>query len=77
MTTGLRLKRRNSCINDSQKIIINLELAKKSPECLEYVIVHEMVHLQERLHTERFQALLDKYMPTWKERREKLNELVF
>jgi|SRR5699024_9813782 len=66
-----------SCINDSQKILLNLELAKKSPECLEYVIVHEMVHLQERLHTERFQALLDKYMPSWKERRETLNELVF
>lgn len=36
-----------------------------------------MVHLQERLHTERFKALLDKYMPSWKERREQLNELVF
>ena len=66
-----------SCKSEDQKIILNLELAKKPPECLEYVIVHEMVHLEERLHTERFKVLLDKYMPSWKERREQLNELVF
>lgn len=66
-----------SCNTDEGRIILNLELAKKAPECLEYVVVHEMVHLQERLHTERFKALLDKYMPSWKERREELNELVF
>ncbi len=66
-----------SCNTDEGRIILNLELAKKAPECLEYVMVHEMVHLQERLHTKRFKALLDKYMPSWKERREELNELVF
>lgn len=66
-----------SCVTENKKIILNLELSKKAPECLEYVVVHEMVHLQERLHTERFKALLDRYMPSWKERREKLNELVF
>lgn len=66
-----------SCNTEASRIILNLELAKKAPECLEYVVVHEMVHLQERLHTERFKALLDKYMPSWKERREQLNELVF
>lgn len=66
-----------SCNTDEGRIILNLELAKKAPECLEYVVVHEMVHLQERLHTERFKALLDIYMPSWKERREQLNELVF
>ncbi|PAU95373.1 metal-dependent hydrolase [Aliifodinibius salipaludis] len=66
-----------SCNTDEGRIILNLELAKKAPECLEYVVVHEMVHLQERLHTERFKALLEKYMPSWKERREELNELVF
>ena len=66
-----------SCITEDQKIILNLELAKKSPECLEYVIVHEIVHLEERLHTERFKKLLDKYMPSWRARREQLNELVF
>lgn len=66
-----------SCNAEERRIILNLELAKKSKSCLEYVIVHEMVHLQERLHTERFKALLEKYMPKWKERREELNELVF
>lgn len=66
-----------SCNSEAGRIILNLELAKKSTECLEYVIVHEMVHLQERLHTDRFKALLDQYMPSWKERRKKLNELVF
>jgi len=66
-----------SCNTEEQRIILNLELAKKSITCLEYVIVHEMVHLQERLHTERFKALLEKYMPKWKERKEELNELVF
>ena len=66
-----------SCKSEDRKIILNLELAKKPPECLEYVIVHEMVHLEERLHTDRFKALLEKYMPSWRERREQLNELVF
>lgn len=66
-----------SCKSENQKVILNLELAKKPLECLEYVIVHEMVHLEERLHTDRFKALLDKYMPSWRERREQLNELVF
>lgn len=66
-----------SCKSENQKIILNLELAKKPIECLEYVIVHEMVHLEERLHTDRFKAILEKYMPSWRERREQLNELVF
>jgi len=66
-----------SCNSEAGRIILNLELAKKLTDCLEYVIVHEMVHLEERLHTDRFKALMDKYMPSWKERREKLNELVF
>ena len=66
-----------SCNSQEGRIILNLELAKKAPECLEYVVLHEMIHLQERLHTERFRALLDTYMPSWKERREELNELVF
>lgn len=66
-----------SCNTQDQRIMLNLELAKKSTKCLEYVIVHEMVHLKERLHTDRFKALLDKYMPKWREHQEELNELVF
>jgi predicted metal-dependent hydrolase len=66
-----------SCNTEDQRILLNLELAKKSKNCLEYIIVHEMVHLHERLHTDRFKALLDKYMPSWQQHREELNELVF
>lgn len=66
-----------SCNNDEQRIWLNLELAKKSKQCVEYVLVHEMVHLQERLHTERFQSLLEKYMPKWKVYKEELNEVIY
>lgn len=66
-----------SCNNEAQRILLNLELAKKSDRSLEYVIVHELVHLQERLHTDRFVALMDKYLPKWRERREKLNAVVY
>ncbi|GAB4266796.1 MAG: hypothetical protein Kow0065_17570 [Methylomicrobium sp.] len=58
-----------------QKFQLNLELAKKPPECLEYVLVHELAHLLERSHNERFQALLDRYMPNWRERRDLLNSM--
>ncbi|MFJ3214707.1 M48 family metallopeptidase [Kitasatospora sp. NPDC086801] len=63
-----------SCSRESGHISLNLELAKKHPDCLEYVIVHEMTHLHERSHGQRFIALLDKYMPTWRARRDQLNE---
>jgi predicted metal-dependent hydrolase len=46
--------------------MVNLELAKKPVQCLEYIIVHELVHLLERHHGDRFTALIDTYMPTWK-----------
>jgi predicted metal-dependent hydrolase len=58
----------------AKRIWINLELAKKSPQCLEYVIVHELVHLLERKHNEHFLALLDKFMPQWRLHREALNK---
>lgn len=65
-----------SCSIDSKRIWLNLELAKKSLECLEYVILHEMVHFLERNHNERYKAHLDKYMPTWREVRQELNEII-
>ncbi|MBP7556668.1 MAG: M48 family metallopeptidase, partial [Chitinophagaceae bacterium] len=43
--------------------------------CLEYIIVHELVHLLERLHNERFLAYMDKFMPRWKYYRDELNKL--
>ncbi len=56
------------------KIWFNLQLAKKTPECLEYVILHELIHLVERNHDEKFVALMDRYMPMWREVRTTLNE---
>lgn len=62
-----------SCNTKTGKIWINLQLAKKSPECLEYVILHELLHLVERNHNENFILLMDKYMPMWREIRATLN----
>ncbi|EOG1937096.1 M48 family metallopeptidase [Vibrio fluvialis] len=64
-----------SCNIASRRILLNSELAKKPPECLEYILVHELVHLIERHHNERFKALMDKNMPDWRERRDLLNSL--
>lgn len=62
-----------SCNAGARRIWLNLELIKKPVSCLEYVLVHEMVHLHEPHHTERFQEMLDALMPTWRLRREELN----
>ncbi len=65
-----------SCNTVSGSIWLNLELAKKPPECLEYVVVHELVHLLERYHNARFMAYMDKYLPGWKQRKALLNNFV-
>jgi len=62
-----------SCNRETGHIWFNVELAKKHPDCLEYLAVHEMTHLLERGHGERFSKLMDKHMPDWKERRDRLN----
>ena len=62
-----------TCNVAERRIWLNLELAKKPPECLEYVVVHEMAHLLERSHNDRFVELLDEHLPTWRRRRETLN----
>ena len=62
-----------SCNRKAGRIWLNLELAKKPTSCIEYVIVHEMVHLLERKHGERFTAYLDKFLPMWKSNKEELN----
>jgi predicted metal-dependent hydrolase len=54
---------------------LNTDLAKKPPECLEYVVVHEMAHLVDPTHNSRFMALMDSYMPGWRDYREMLNRL--
>ena len=62
-----------SCNVGTRRIWLNLELAKKPVQCLEYIVVHELVHLLERNHTERFTALMDRHLPDWRTRREVLN----
>ncbi|GLU29624.1 SprT family zinc-dependent metalloprotease [Brucella sp. NBRC 12950] len=62
-----------SCSISEKRILLNLELAKKSPECLEYILVHELVHLHERHHNEHFRSLMDQYMPKWRSCRDLLN----
>ena len=64
-----------SCNTTTHSINLNLELAKKPPECLEYILVHELIHLLERHHNERFKSLMDQYLPDWRERRNLLNSL--
>lgn len=56
-----------TCNIRDKRIWLNLELIKKSPECLEYVVVHEMVHLLERYHNKNFYSLMDRFLPQWKE----------
>ena len=62
-----------TCNYQARRIWINLELATKPPECLEYLIVHEMVHILEPSHNARFKALMDKFYPKWKPIRAELN----
>ena len=64
-----------SCNYRAGHIRLNTELVKKPRDLLEYVIVHELAHLLEPVHSERFVALLDKHWPNWRESRAELNEL--
>lgn len=63
-----------SCNIQKRCIWLNLELAKKPVECLEYVLVHELVHLLERHHNDRFKALMSQFLPSWKLRRDILKQ---
>jgi hypothetical protein len=62
-----------SCNRDAQRIWLNLELAKKNVQCLEYIIVHEMVHILEKHHDDHFKELMDRYLPQWEFYRDELN----
>lgn len=64
-----------SCNHHARTIRLNTDLAKKPVECLEYLVVHEMVHLLEPTHNARFIALMDQFMPKWKSHRQTLNQL--
>ena len=65
-----------SCNINKRHILLNLELAKKPLHCLEYVIVHELVHLLERKHNDRFIGHMDKLLPQWRVYRDELNNFI-
>jgi predicted metal-dependent hydrolase len=62
-----------SCNPDAARLWFNVELAKKHPLCLEYIVVHEMTHLIERTHGDRFTKRMDDFLPDWRTRRDELN----
>lgn len=66
-----------TCNTKAKRIWLNLELAKKPLECIEFIIVHELVHLLERTHNEIFVSYMNEFMPKWRFYREELNKLPF
>ncbi len=70
------LTRWGSCNTKDKRIWINLQLAKKPIECLEYVVVHELVHLLEKSHNSVFIEYMDKYLPDWRVTKEELNSFI-
>lgn len=62
-----------SCNRETRHLWFNVELAKKHPDCLEYIVAHEMTHYFERNHGGRFTKLMDTYLPDWRSRRDQLN----
>lgn len=64
-----------TCNIEAKRIWLNLELAKKPASCIEYIVVHEMVHLLERRHNDRFTAYMDKFLPNWRLIKQDLNRL--
>ena len=62
-----------TCNAEARRIWLNLELAKKPPICVEYILVHEMVHVLERHHNDRFREIMDEAMPQWRLHRDELN----
>ena len=76
MTFVQRMKTKwGGCNPLTRNIRLNTDLAKKPPECLDYVVLHELAHLRERTHSPEFFALLDRSMPQWRHVRQTLNEL--
>ena len=69
-----KIKNWGNCRYQDKRITLNLNLAKKDPECLEYVMIHELCHLIEFNHGKNFKKLMDKYCPNWKEIKKRLNE---
>lgn len=70
------LTRWGTCNTRDKRIWINLQLAKKPVECLEYVVVHELVHLLEKNHTPAFISYMDKFLPDWRVTKDELNSFI-
>ncbi|OGQ52261.1 MAG: metal-dependent hydrolase, partial [Deltaproteobacteria bacterium RIFCSPLOWO2_02_FULL_53_8] len=64
-----------TCSIRAQRIWINLEFAKKPEYCLEYIVVHEMLHLLERKHNARYKGYMDRFLPQWRACKEELNRM--
>lgn len=62
-----------ACTVEARRIWLNLELAKKPVQCLEYIVVHELAHLLERYHNERFTIIMEEHLPAWRVWRDMLN----
>jgi len=62
-----------TCNVDAQRIWLNPELIKKSRSCIEYIVVHELAHLLERHHNDRFMEIMDRFLPKWRSYRDELN----
>ena len=72
-----RMKTRwGTCNQKAGRIWLNLELAKKPEHCLDFIIVHEMTHLLEKNHNDRFKAHMDTFLPRWRQFKEELNQTV-
>ena len=65
-----------SCNHRTRNIIFNLELIKKPLHCIEYIVVHELLHIKVRLHNEEYTALLNRHFPNWKQLKDELNEFI-
>ncbi|MBI5037747.1 MAG: M48 family metallopeptidase [Candidatus Kerfeldbacteria bacterium] len=65
-----------TCNKDKKRILLNLELVKKPVSCIEYVVVHELIHLIEKKHNNRFVQLLTRHLPKWKSQKQELNRFI-
>lgn len=74
--TKYMLTRWGTCNSKAKRIWINLQMVEKALDCLEYIILHELVHLKVHNHGRDFTALMDRYMPDWKERKKLLNDQI-
>jgi predicted metal-dependent hydrolase len=72
-----RMKTRwGTCDEKTNRLCFNLELIKKPESCIQYVVVHELIHMIERKHNDKFVGLIDKYLPKWRSEKDELNQLV-